>query len=415
VAIGGLVWLVGSIGSGDDDAAAPSSTSSAEPPRTSAPAATTTSPPSTVPPVTEPEIDGESLPDAGVGIHHDDGRLTLIDLEGTVLGTVDATTLPVDTQDVSIGLGSPPQLAPRVEVAAEVPPGCDTASADGGVRVALCGETGLPRRVEQIDADGRSTEMVGAPPAGDLETVRGHWRWAQPSPDGRWVLAAWSGECEALTGFVLSTGGDPDLTVDGSPIDEWRIVPEAEPLGWTPDGRVIAAHGHGLCGASAAEPGVHLMDPTTGTTERIYESEMVDRFVTWAHRYPWGNALEHLAVQALEDLDYEQCCGEPSHGGPGATIGAVFEGTDLAILGVPIEHSELTGIEPTERVTFGPGEAIVFDSDAGHTVGFFCGDTTWTISWTILNPPPADVEKMVRLGEALLPHLACTLRAPLQR
>ena len=125
--------------------------------------------------MTEPEIDGESLPDAGVGIHHDDGRLTLIDLEGTVLGTVDATTLPVDTQGVSIGLGSPPQLAPRVEVAAEVPPGCATASADGGVRVALCGEAGLPRRVEQIDADGRSTEMIGAPPARPSASTKARW------------------------------------------------------------------------------------------------------------------------------------------------------------------------------------------------------------------------------------------------
>ena len=372
-----------------------------------------TSPPTT-PPATEPTIDGESLPPAGVAIRRDAGPLTLLDLDGNVLGTADATNVPVNTRDVSIGVGSPPQLGPTVPVAAEVPPGCDSASADGGVHVALCGgETGRPRRIERVDPAGGSTEISGPPPLGDADAVRGHWRWAEPSPDGRWVLAAWSGECESLTGFLFSTDGENDLTAVGSPIDEWQTSPEAAPLGWTPDGRAIVAHGHGLCGASAAEPGVHLMDPTTGTTERIYQSEIADGFLTWTRRYPWGNGLEYLAIQALDDLGFEQCCGEPSHGGPDATIGAVFEGTNIAILGAPIEDSALSGVESAERIPFGLGQAVVFDGDAGRSIAFACGNNTWTLVWrTMLDPPPVDVDKMLRLGEALLPHLACTLGSP---
>ena len=166
-----------------------------------------------------------------------------------------------------------------------------------------------------------------------------------------------------------------------------------------------------VCGSSAAEPGVYLLDPNTGTAELVYESDPHDRFLTWTSRYPHTNGLERLALQALDDLGYEQCCGEPSHGGGGVSTGAEFEGTNLAISGSPTTGSSLSDIERPERVEFGPGEAVVHGSDTERGIGFLCGDSTWSISW-IFSQPPADVDKMSRLGEALLPHLACTLRAP---
>jgi hypothetical protein len=84
----------------------------------------------------------------------------------------------------------------------------------------------------------------------------GHWRWARFSPDGTWVLAQWSGECEIPTAFMVRSDARVPLPVTG----EWglRHAPESIALGWTADGNAVIDLPAGSCGSGARRPGVYL-------------------------------------------------------------------------------------------------------------------------------------------------------------
>jgi hypothetical protein len=93
--------------------------------------------------------------------------------------------------------------------------------------------------------------------------VLGHWRFALPSPDGRVLLAQWSGECEVPVAFFARPGERP-VAVTGEPgLDG---APESFGLGWASDGRAVVFLPVGACGAGFETPGVYLFDaPGTGT------------------------------------------------------------------------------------------------------------------------------------------------------
>jgi hypothetical protein len=125
------------------------------------------------------------------------------------------------------------------------------------------------------------------------------------------------------------------------------------------------------------------------------------------------NDAERLLFDALDGLGLEGCCGEPSHGGPSATTGAIYDGARLPIGGTPtdvwLERAEaLIGPQPQP---LGSGEATLHrgDNEIDRMLSFHCGEFTWTIGWW--EDEPAEVDSMLLLAEALLPRLACTLRA----
>jgi hypothetical protein len=84
----------------------------------------------------------------------------------------------------------------------------------------------------------------------------GHWRWARPSPDGTWVLAQWSGECEVPRAFMVGSDDGVPEPVTG----EWglRHGPESIGLGWAPGGKALIDLPVGYCGGSAKRPGAYL-------------------------------------------------------------------------------------------------------------------------------------------------------------
>jgi len=112
---------------------------------------------------------------------------------------------------------------------------------------------------------GRRIDLVRAPPAGATRRTvlaraadrhGGNWEWAEFAPNGRDVLAEWSGECEIPTAFLISDG--KVRPYGGS---SYARAPESEPLGWLSDGRAIVQFDFGACGRGIRSPGVYAVPP----------------------------------------------------------------------------------------------------------------------------------------------------------
>jgi hypothetical protein len=124
----------------------------------------------------------------------------------------------------------------------------------------LCGYPNDPRLASKIfDADDR---VVAGPLEGSAKHQRGYWRTVHVSPDGKTLLATWSGECENQTALFVAASGDPSRVVTGE--DDWRKAPESIGLGWTGDGKARVRLPKGACGRTSNRPGVYLIDPGTG-------------------------------------------------------------------------------------------------------------------------------------------------------
>jgi hypothetical protein len=111
---------------------------------------------------------------------------------------------------------------------------------------------------------GHARRVATAPLSGHLTRVSGHWLDVWPSPDGKLLLAQWSGECEIPTAFFI-TLDDGSMRVVTHHRD-WTTAPESEALGWRPDGLALVRLGRGLCGTGASRPGVYAIDPAGGST-----------------------------------------------------------------------------------------------------------------------------------------------------
>ena len=367
---------------------------------------------STTVPTAPADFDWNALPETGIALQPLDGPLQLLSLEGDVLGTAPSLVAVNGPRLVAW----PGQVEAEPIGAAEVPSGCTSAEAGGGLRVAVCGPSGeLPQRIELVDSAGQATVLVdGLPRAGTSEPLVGHWRWATPSPDGRWVLAQWSAECEVPIAFIADVATGALRTVTGEAGADWVGAPTSTGLGWLPDGRAAVWVRDSACGAGASAPGVHLLDPATSDLELVAPTTVdSDQAFLWTKRASSVNGPERLVSDALRALGLEACCGEPSHGGAGVTSGAVFDGYDIGINGGPAIRT--LGEQPagdSQRLPLLRGEATVISGrpDASTIVAFTCGANTWWMSWWDDGTP--EVDSMLLLAEALVPHLACTLGPP---
>jgi hypothetical protein len=121
-----------------------------------------------------------------------------------------------------------------------------------------CGEFGRPahRSVTLCAADGSTRRVRVRPPF-----EHGGWRWGALSPDGKTILAEWSGECEIPMAFFAPGSGGKPRSVSG-PYTRRRPPPNSQALGWTKGGRAIVfAPAEPGCGGED-RPGVFLV--TTG-------------------------------------------------------------------------------------------------------------------------------------------------------
>ncbi len=124
-------------------------------------------------------------------------------------------------------------------------------------------------------------DLIAKPPAPDGVTVGGHWYWASPSPDGQWVLAAWSGECEVTTSLFIRVADGAVHTVTGEPD---IAGPQSGDFGWTASGKALAVFGENDsgCGTSAPVPrGVYEVSPGDGTRRLVLPLAPDETAIRW--------------------------------------------------------------------------------------------------------------------------------------
>jgi hypothetical protein len=144
-----------------------------------------------------------------------------------------------------------------------LPGGCTQTEAVRALAVALCGRSGgrnllLGDRI-LVNRGSGWQPLIAKPPG----AIVGHWDWASPSPDGQWVLAAWSAECEVVTSVFVRVADGAVHSVTGRP---GIGGPESGELGWTAFGDALAVFGgDSACGGAASRPrGVYVVSPTEG-------------------------------------------------------------------------------------------------------------------------------------------------------
>jgi hypothetical protein len=77
-----------------------------------------------------------------------------------------------------------------------------------------------------------------------------------PSPDGKMLLAQWSGQCEVQSTYLVSA-----QTGERRPI--LRRTDESSALGWTKDGAAKIIVPRATCGGSRLAAGIYAIDPAT--------------------------------------------------------------------------------------------------------------------------------------------------------
>jgi hypothetical protein len=121
------------------------------------------------------------------------------------------------------------------------------------------------------------SEVVARIPPGQ---VVGHWLSGYLSPDRQWIAATWSGECEAMTSWLISTS-------DGSqPSAVWPTLSSGA-LGWTPDSRaifVLAAEPG--CGTGGSGPGIYALQPGQPPVQLIATQAGDSATVLWGPERP---------------------------------------------------------------------------------------------------------------------------------
>ncbi len=186
----------------------------------------------------------------------DRGALPRATIDDTVLNTTRHTLVVADD---GIRIANTP-----FETGVGLPDGCTQTEHASTFEVALCGRSGGPGLLlgDRILANAGSgwRQLISKPPG----AVVGHWIWASPSPDGQWVLASWSAECEVVTSVFIRVADGAVHAVTGEP---GIAAPESGDLGWTATGDALAVFGSADtgCGTSAVRPrGVYLVSPTEG-------------------------------------------------------------------------------------------------------------------------------------------------------
>ncbi len=411
------------LGNGEDESVRTEDPPAPSGPATTAPGTTTSTTPrptaTTVPteptgPVTPPSYEGtpwDRLPAQGLAVVEDD-RVVLIADDGTELGTFAPDDLygigfsPEDRLVIRPGVGM--EVVPA---AVEQPDLCD-AMGGGGVRAAVCGDEG--DRLVLLDPSGAKTDLADAPFGGP--TAR--WRWAEPSPDGRWLLAYTSYECEVPHAVLVPLDGGEIRMADGFtdfPEGETGPFPvSSQAVGWTDDGRALVVfEGESGCGTSTPEPGLHLVDPDTGdrTLLRPGNPYRVIRFAAVGGQSDMERAFE----RARTGLGLEPALGD--HGAPGVSAGLVWDGATVAVDGYPLALSPEVPIGDTEVAGVAEDEVdglpvTTYTRGGAPQLAFTCGDGLWTVGGPASGADPPSAEVVAAVAAALIPRLDCTVGDP---
>jgi hypothetical protein len=139
-----------------------------------------------------------------------------------------------------------------------LPKGCRVGAARAGDRFELCGYPYVKRLVSTIvRVDGNGRRTIAGPALRAAHGPAGWWRSVTLSPDGRRLLAQWSGECEIPYAYFIDTRSGR-VNVLGR--DHRGGQAEAMTLGWLGNAALVTLP-YGACGSSAVRPGVYAFEP----------------------------------------------------------------------------------------------------------------------------------------------------------
>jgi hypothetical protein len=223
---------------------------------------------------------------------HASFEMEIFDNAGHDLGSVPRTA--VDTiasnayQHLLVVSDSGIQFEPvPLDAPPDLPGGCIPTEKDHALAVALCGSgvgmNLLGNRILVRDGTGWR-QIIGLPPVPAGSDLAGHWGWAAPSPDGRWVAGSWSAECEVPIGFLISVADGSVRTVTGEAGVAWRNAPTSGIIGWQEDGSAMGIFGgEDACGTPApVQRGIYLVSPDTGARRLLMPLTPSQGILTWS-------------------------------------------------------------------------------------------------------------------------------------
>jgi hypothetical protein len=144
--------------------------------------------------------------------------------------------------------------------------GCRSGIHAGGVAFELCGYPyvkGEHSTIVRFDPSGRHT--VSGPAERSPHGPAGWWQSVSPAPDGRTLLAQWSGECEVPTAYLVDAASGR-LTILGTKGPRQPV--ESRGLGWSGAAALVMLP-HSACSGSAEPPGIYAFD-TNGAHRLVY-------------------------------------------------------------------------------------------------------------------------------------------------
>ena len=270
--VGAAAIALGAVTSRDDEprqAAPPISSTTAS--TAPVPAAASTSETTAVerPPLALLDHPVAPLPVSGIGLVTGD-QILLLNERGETLAwgpTGDARLVSPD--DVAIADVVNGKVRLRADPSLRAGRGdCLPAHAVGGVTVERCGSPSYnPPRIDVTDGRGTRTLITSPPPLPGVAALLGGWRSAKVSPNGRTVLAQWSGECEVPATFFIDVATGRVSVTTGESVSRWNLAPATTSAGWLPDGSAVIARGRSACGTSGAA-GVYVVTP--GAPARLF-------------------------------------------------------------------------------------------------------------------------------------------------
>lgn len=207
-----------------------------------------------------------------------EGGVRLLALDGSLLAELPGLQL-FDTPDptarvqlldasgrrlaVGGGLSSPAAVPAASSTSPAGPPDCRVSAVVGTAQYLVCHQVSgrvtdsRPATVEVL-SNGRRRVLSGPPYRATSGETLGHWRWVLPSPDGRTLLAQWSGECEVPQAFLISVADGAGRRPEGGAVAAAR---ETVGLGWLPSGEVVVDYREGVCGSGDQVPGIYVVTP----------------------------------------------------------------------------------------------------------------------------------------------------------
>ena len=269
-------------------------------------------------------VDQAGLQRADLAVVKDDGdEIILISFDGAEVGRGRRGGWYPAERDRGVDVGSDGTLA-EAPALDDALPDCGPVHGRGGVRAAVCGTDNAYTEIRVLAADNTSRVLAGP------VNPTGRWRYALPSPDGRWVLAQWSGECEVPTAYLFRVAGGAGQPVVGAEF-------ETTAVGWSPDGRAVVGLWPGGCGAASEAPGTYLVNPASGQRRRLHPSH--EAVIVTPVRGFYATRMERIMSRAVDELGVPECCAQPSHGGDDAETGFEFEGHEISVYAEPADDT----------------------------------------------------------------------------